>query len=1689
MSDLQYLQVQRAALADPARMAEWASKKLCYVPDPSEGFLLGSIKKETNDEVLVELLDSGKQVKLSKDDVQKANPPKFDKVEDMSELTYLNEASVLHNLKERYYSSLIYTYSGLFCVVINPYKKLPIYSESLIEEFKGKKRHEMPPHIFAIADTAYRSMLQEREDQSILCTGESGAGKTENTKKVIQYLAHVAGASRSKASSTNLSPMKGELEQQLLQANPILEAFGNSKTVKNDNSSRFGKFIKINFDMSGYISGANIEHYLLEKSRVLRQAPDERSFHIFYQFLRGTDKAGKDSYLLDPIDKYRFLVNGGLTLPNVDDATEFTNTLNSMKIMGFADEEIHAILRVVSATLLLGNVEFQQERNSDQAMLPDDRVIQSLDKTRRQGASFIGILDIAGFEIFELNSFEQLCINYTNEKLQQLFNNTMFILEQEEYQKEGIQWDFIDFGLDLQPTIDLIEKPMGVLALLDEECLFPKATDKTFVDKLQKTHNKHPKFIVPDMRAKSDFAIVHYAGRVDYQAHEWLNKNMDPLNDNVVAQMQSSSDPFVVGMWKDAEFAGIYATEMNDTAFGMRTKRGMFRTVSQMHKEQLSKLMQTLRCTSPHFVRCIIPNHEKKPGKINSNLVLEQLRCNGVLEGIRICRQGFPNRVPFQEFRHRYEILCPDVIPKNFIDGKESVRMMINYLEIDPNLYRIGQSKVFFRTGVLAHLEEERDFKLTNLIVAFQAQCRGTLARRLYNKRMQQSNAIRVIQRNGLAYLKLRNWQWWRLFTKVKPLLQVTRTDDLIHEKEKELSVTKERLMKIETEWSENSKKLEQRTARRESSSEVSMDGGKSIKSFMAHNLGERHSSIESGREQDRFSTLHEENEGSEEESGVIKSPYQESEPHEQYGQSLEEENERDEKVSYTIEEPDDQDQISIFGEQLVPYSNQSGELMESSEIASQSGHIVASRVVRRTVVRKVMTERNVLQNQLQVEAENVAELEEVRSRLQKRAEELEYHNKECMDRLTEQEQTLEVLQDERKKQQETVRDLEEQLEHEEQARQKLLLDKTNADNKNKALEAKIVELQDTIDKLLKEKRILEEKVNTLVAQLAEYEEKTKHGTKVKGKLEQQLHEYEQDLQRERQQRAEVEGQKRKLLADLEDNKDLLEEKRSKVEELTAQLMKREEELAHQLTKTDEDAANTALLQRQIRDMQSTIDELREDVEIEKTNRNKAESMRREISAQLEKMKGDVLDKTDESTMLHDIIARKDEEVTSLKRDKEKEVAAIEARLEDTKAKLSRQVEELHEELEIQRKKASQMDKNRVQVEQEREEVTHELAMLQASKLESDKKRKHQESQILDFQQQLADLDEHRRQALEQLEKAREELDHLSRSREQEEVQFSTMTRKITALEDQIVELTEQLQEETRLKIANINRCRQLEEEKNSMLDERDELENMKVQLQRDLQSSHNQLTDARKKADEGIIMQLDEIKKKYSRDMENFQHQLEEKDTVIERANQSKKKAQQDNEDLNIELENLRASNRELEKRQKKFDQLLAEERANVQKALHERDSHAQESRDRETRILSLMNELETLKADFEQADRQRRQQQQELNDLISSKDDAGKNAHEQERAKRLLEQELLEMKAQMEELEDHLQLAEDARLRLEVNIQAMKADNERALNNKDVKKRAGKREKESKKDATPSGMPLRNTYVLQQRRRASLC
>uniref|UniRef100_A0A8C0IFA3 Myosin heavy chain 10 n=1 Tax=Bubo bubo TaxID=30461 RepID=A0A8C0IFA3_BUBBB len=1576
-----YLFVDRAVIYNPATQADWTAKKLVWIPSERHGFEAASIKEEKGDEVLVELAENGKKALVNKDDIQKMNPPKFSKVEDMAELTCLNEASVLHNLKDRYYSGLIYTYSGLFCVVINPYKNLPIYSENIIEMYRGKKRHEMPPHIYAISESAYRCMKMSE----MFCRGESGAGKTENTKKVIQYLAHVASSHKGRKDHN----IPGELERQLLQANPILESFGNAKTVKNDNSSRFGKFIRINFDVTGYIVGANIETYLLEKSRAVRQAKDERTFHIFYQLLAGAGEHLKSDLLLEGFNNYRFLSNGYIPIPGQQDKDNFQETMEAMHIMGFSHDEILSMLKVVSSVLQFGNISFKKERNTDQASMPENTVAQklchllgmnvmeftrailtprikvgrdyvqkaqtkeqadfavealakatyerlfrwlvhrinkALDRTKRQGASFIGILDIAGFEIFELNSFEQLCINYTNEKLQQLFNHTMFILEQEEYQREGIEWNFIDFGLDLQPCIDLIERPAnppGVLALLDEECWFPKATDKTFVEKLVQEQGTHSKFQKPrQLKDKADFCIIHYAGKVDYKADEWLMKNMDPLNDNVATLLHQSSDKFVAELWKDVDrIVGLdQVTGITETAFGSayKTKKGMFRTVGQLYKESLTKLMATLRNTNPNFVRCIIPNHEKRAGKLDPHLVLDQLRCNGVLEGIRICRQGFPNRIVFQEFRQRYEILTPNAIPKGFMDGKQACERMIRALELDPNLYRIGQSKIFFRAGVLAHLEEERDLKITDIIIFFQAVCRGYLARKAFAKKQQQLSALKILQRNCAAYLKLRHWQWWRVFTKVKPLLQVTRQEEELQAKDEELMKVKEKQTKVEAELEEMERKHQQ-----------------------------------------------------------------------------------------------------------------------------------------------LLEEKNILAEQLQAETELFAEAEEMRARLAAKKQELEEILHDLESRVEEEEERNQILQNEKKKMQGHIQDLEEQLDEEEGARQKLQLEKVTAEAKIKKMEEEILLLEDQNSKFLKEKKLMEDRIAECTSQLAEEEEKAKNLAKLKNKQEMMITDLEERLKKEEKTRQELEKAKRKLDGETTDLQDQIAELQAQIEELKIQLAKKEEELQAALARGDEEAVQKNNALKVIRELQAQIAELQEDLESEKASRNKAEKQKRDLSEELEALKTELEDTLDTTAAQQELRTKREQEVAELKKAIEEETKNHEAQIQEIRQRHATALEELSEQLEQAKRFKANLEKNKQGLESDNKELACEVKVLQQVKAESEHKRKKLDAQVQELTAKVTEGERLRVELAEKANKLQNELDNVSSLLEEAEKKGIKFAKDAASLESQLQDTQELLQEETRQKLNLSSRIRQLEEEKNNLQEQQEEEEEARKNLEKQMLALQLQLADAKKKVDDdlGTIEGLEENKKKLLKDMESLSQRLEEKAMAYDKLEKTKNRLQQELDDLMVDLDHQRQIVSNLEKKQKKFDQMLAEEKNISARYAEERDRAEAEAREKETKALSLARALEEALEAKEEFERQNKQLRADMEDLMSSKDDVGKNVHELEKSKRTLEQQVEEMRTQLEELEDELQATEDAKLRLEVNMQAMKAQFERDLQARDEQNEEKKR------------------------------
>ena len=743
----------------------------------------------------------------------------------------------------RYVSKLIYTYSGLFCVAINPYKRFPIYTPTVVNIYHGKRRNEVPPHIFAIADGAYQSMINHGKNQSILVTGESGAGKTENTKKVIGYFAEIA-ASDKKTGQVSL-------EDQIVQTNPVLEAFGNAKTVRNDNSSRFGKFIRIHFNQFGKVSGADMEVYLLEKSRITYQQTMERGYHIFYNIMSNAIASlKKDCSLSNDIKDYHFVSQGKISVESIDDKEDMMFIDEALDILGFSKSSKTDVYKLTAVVMHLGEMKFKKKSSKDDQAEADeekaakcissltginhdllyenftrpkikvgaewvtkgqnvaqatnsvsaiaralyekqfrylvDRCNETLVNPSMKRISFIGVLDIAGFEIFDYNGFEQLCINFCNEKLQQFFNHHMFVLEQEEYMKEGIEWAMVDFGMDLQNCIDMFERPMGILSILEEESLFPKATDKTFQDKLNINHlGKSPTFVKPKAGGAdkdAHFAIVHYAGTVNYNLTGWLEKNKDPLNDSVIDLMKNCSNKSLVVVFKD--LAG-HSTEDQEPG---KKKKGGGKTVSSFYKDQLNNLMTTLHSTEPHFIRCVVPNTHKQAGVIDSTLVMHQLTCNGVLEGIRICRKGFPNRMIYRDFQHRYGILNPngvaDIMKPSGAgkpianEEKRNQTMALVLLKtagLEKEKYRLGHTKVFFRAGVLGMMEEVREERVTKIITWLQSSARGSLSRTQFHKLKNQKIALYCVQRAIRNYMAGKHWMWWKLWTCVKPDLRCSK--------------------------------------------------------------------------------------------------------------------------------------------------------------------------------------------------------------------------------------------------------------------------------------------------------------------------------------------------------------------------------------------------------------------------------------------------------------------------------------------------------------------------------------------------------------------------------------------------------------------------------------------------------------------------------------------------------------------------------------------------------------------------------------------------------------------------------------------------------------------------------------------------------------------------------------------------
>ncbi|XP_062362344.1 myosin-1B isoform X2 [Cinclus cinclus] len=1602
------------------------AKSSVFVVHAKESYVKSTITSRESGKITVKT-EGGETLTVKEDQIFSMNPPKYDKIEDMAMMTHLHEPAVLYNLKERYAAWMIYTYSGLFCVTVNPYKWLPVYNPEVVLAYRGKKRQEAPPHIFSISDNAYQSMLTDRENQSILITGESGAGKTVNTKRVIQYFATIAASGDKKKEEQTSGKMQGTLEDQIISANPLLEAFGNAKTVRNDNSSRFGKFIRIHFGATGKLASADIETYLLEKSRVTFQLKAERSYHIFYQIMSNKKPELIEMLLIttNPYD-YLYVSQGEITVPSINDQEELMATDSAIDILGFSADEKTAIYKLTGAVMHYGNLKFKQKQREEQAE-PDGtevadkaaylmglnsadllkalcyprvkvgneyvtkgqtvqqvynsvgalaksvfekmflwmvvRINQQLD-TKQPRQYFIGVLDIAGFEIFDFNSLEQLCINFTNEKLQQFFNHHMFVLEQEEYKKEGIEWEFIDFGMDLAACIELIEKPMGIFSILEEECMFPKATDTSFKNKLYDQHlGKSNNFQKPKPakgKAEAHFSLVHYAGTVDYNISGWLEKNKDPLNETVVGLYQKSSLKTLALLFASAGGAEAESSGGGGKK-GAKKKGSSFQTVSALFRENLNKLMSNLRSTHPHFVRCLIPNETKTPGAMEHELVLHQLRCNGVLEGIRICRKGFPSRILYADFKQRYKVLNASAIPEGqFIDSKKASEKLLGSIDVDHTQYKFGHTKVFFKAGLLGLLEEMRDEKLAQLITRTQAMCRGYLMRVEFKKMMERRESIFCIQYNIRSFMNVKHWPWMKLFFKIKPLLKSAESEKEMANMKEEFEKTKEELAKSEAKRKELEEKM------------VALVQEKNDLQLQVQAEADGLADAEERCDQ------------------LIKTKIQLEAKIKELTERAEEEEEMNAELTAKKRKLED----------------------ECSELKKDIDDLELT-------LAKVEKEKHATENKVKNLTEEMAALDETIAKLTKEKKALQEAHQQTLDDLQAEEDKVNTLTKAKTKLEQQVDDLEGSLEQE----KKLRMDLERAKRK---LEGDLKMAQDSIMDLENDKQQLDEKLKKKDFEIGQIQSKTEDeqalGMQFQKKIKElqaRIEELEEEIEAERTSRAKAEKHRADLSRELEEISERLEEaggataaqiEMNKKREAEFQKMRRDLEeatLQHEATAAalrKKHADSTAELGEQIDNLQRVKQKLEKEKSEMKMEIDDLASNMESVSkakANLEKMCRSLEDQLSE-------IKTKEEEQQRIIND----ISAQRARLQTESGEYSRQVDEKDALI-------SQLSRGKQAFTQQIEELKRHL--------EEEIKAKNALAHALQSARHDCDL---LREQYEEEQEAKGELQRALSKANSEVAQWRTKyetdaIQRTEELEEAKKKLAQRLQDaEEHVEAVNA-KCASLEKTKQRL---QNEVEDLMIDVERS-----NAACAALDKKQKNFDKILAEWKQKYeetqaeleasqkesrslSTELFKMKNAYEESLDHLETMKRENKNLQQEISDLTEQIAEGGKAIHELEKVKKQIEQ----EKSEIQAALEEAEASLEHE---EGKILRLQLELNQVKAEIdrkvaekdEEIEQMKRNHQRVVDSMQSTLDAEIRSRNEALRLKKKMEGDLNEIEIQL--------------------------------------------------------------------------
>jgi len=1552
-------------------------KKSCWVPNTNKaegGYLEGLTEKEMKVAdweavgVKVNVVVNGETKTFKSETICQVNPPKFDCSEDMADLTFLGDACVLWNSVVRYKNELIYTYSGLFCIAINPYKRFPIYTLRTMELYVGKRRSEVWPHIFAIAEGAYQGMNQSGINQSILITGESGAGKTENTKKVIAYFATICSSGKRKEGEASL-------EDKIVQTNPVLEAWGNAKTVRNDNSSRFGKFIRIHFNQVGKLSGADMVVYLLEKSRLTYQQPLERCYHAFYNIMSDQVPDLKTKcFLSDNILDYWYVSQGKLTVPSIDDKEDMQFADEAFDVLGFSEDEKYGVYKNTACMMHMGNMtkdfvpvgkeeqaEIKNEANAEKVAsllgidcewminyfckpklkvgtewvskgstcahasnsvagiaralyersfrIVVDKCNETLCDPTMKKITYIGVLDIAGFEIFDYNGFEQICINYVNEKLQQFFNSHMFTLEQEEYVREGLDWANVDFGMDLQKCIDMFEKPMAFLAIFEEESLFPKATDQTFQQKLMDNMlGKWSQFAKPNPRPDPDahFAVIHYAATVSYNLTGWLEKNKDPLNDTIVEMIKNGSNSLAIACF--ADHPGQPLESPKDAP--ERKKKGGGKTVSSYFKGQLDDLMTTLYKTEPHFIRCVVPNTHKQPGGVEPALVMHQYQCNGVLAGIAICRKGFPNKMMYPEFKARYNILGAKAVAKAKND-KAAAAAVMDIVKLDKEKFRLGHTKVFFRAGVGGWMEEQREDKIGSVLAWLQAGARGKASRMKFKKLQDQKLALYACQRALRAMMIAKTWKWMQLWLAIKPTLKCTQFSKYKKEYEEKIELAEANIDKAISEC----------------------------------------------------------------------------------------------------------DAVVAKHDALC---NEKNEL----QLALNSGGSAVQDIIDKT--NRLEAAKNDVQKQLDDTLKRVKAEEDLINGINQSG--------------------IKVTADANRLRDE-IKDLENQCEKCEE-------DKGTKDNQIHTLREEIAHQEELISKLQKEKKSGGEGRQKTEEDIQAMEDRCNHLSKVKGKLEQSLDECEDTLEREKKAKGDVEKLKRKIEGDLKLTQEAVTDLDRIKGELTANIQRKEKELSSMLAKIEDESTLGHKYGKQTKELQSRIEELDEELFIERQNRAKAEKNRTVLSRDIQDIGGRLEEAGSNTTTQIELNKKREAELLKLKGELEEANIAHEGTLAALRQKHNNTMSEMGEQIDTLNKNKAKVEKDKANMERDLGEARATLDDGMRERANIEKNCKMTQGLIVESNTKLDELSRALNEADCTKKKLQVESQDLTRQIEETENAIATLGKNKISLSTQLEDTKRLADGEARDRASLLTKYKNLSTDCENMKMKIDETAERKNDTLRALSKAQAEIQLWKSKFDTEAVPRIDELesnKTKLGSRVSEAEETIDSLNTKIAATEKTKHRIEAELEDISMEYERTHAAAIITEKRAANFDKVLGEWKAKADDLMAELEACRTEGRNYNSEAYRMKAAYEETLEQLDVVRRENKNLADEIKDLLDQLGDGGRSIHELDKQRRRLEVEKEELQAALEEAEGALEQEENKVLRAQLELSQVKQEIDRRIAEKE--------------------------------------